>query len=236
MKRKTVSREKLDRLARKNKSNKAIARHFKVSESTIKRRIRNYGLKGTRPRGRKPTRQLTQIKKSLANEGIPEISEIVFPKKWKDLDPKEQKEWIESHYMPKTKIPEPILKRNDKIVKGILKLESGSKLKFGMKPATVSRGNPNLIREYEGWIGKWLATVFHDRSFPHVKYFGIANPSRSKWIAQELSSEILSEFYAILLQIRWKYGFFKGKKRKKQRKPSISTLSLKDNIKEENSP
>ena len=180
-------------------------------------------------------RLLAQTRKPLFLKHKPEIDEIVFPRKWKDLDLKEQQEWIKTHYMPKTKIPEPILKRNDKIVKGILKLESGSKLKFGTKPVTVSRGNPNLVREYEGWIGKWLVTVFHDRSFSHVKYFGIANPSSSKWIAQELSSEILSEFYAILLQIRWKYGFFRGKRRKKQKKSSISTLSLKDNITEENS-
>ena len=236
MKRKKVSREELGNLVRRNKSAQIIARYFKVSESTIKRRIREFGFTGIRLKGRKPMRLHTQTRKSLVHEERPEIGEIVFPRKWKDLDPKEQKEWIENYYMPKTKIPEPILKRNDKIVKGILNLESGSKLKFGTKPATVSRGNPNLIREYEGWIGKWLATVFHDRSFPHVKYFGIANPSRSKWIAQELSSEILSEFYAILLKIRWKYGLFKGKRRRKQKKPSISTLSLKNNIKEENSP
>jgi hypothetical protein len=181
-------------------------------------------------------RLLAQTRKPLFLEHKPEIDEIVFPRKWKDLDTEEQQEWIKTHYMPKTKIPEPILQRNDKIVKGNLELKSGAKLKISQKHAIVSKRNPNLVREFEGWIGKWLMTVFHHKSIPHIKHLGVANPSRSKWIAQELSSEILSEFYAILLKIRWKYGLFKGKRRKKQKKPSIFTLSLKNNIKEENSP
>jgi len=164
------------------------------------------------------------------------IENIVFPKKWKDLTPKEQKEWIKEYFMPKEKIPEPILHRNEKIAKGIIELESGSRLKFPTKIAVVSKPNPNLVREYEGWVGKWLITIFHDKTFPHIKYLGVANPSRSKWIAQELSSEICNEFYAILLQIRWKYGFFKGKRRKKWRKTSNFALGLKNSIKEENSP
>jgi hypothetical protein len=130
--------------------------------------------------------------------------------------------------MLKTRIPEPVLKRKDRIAKGQIRLESGAKIKFPATPVTTSKRNPNIIRELEGWIGKWLITVFYDRKLPHVKFFGIANPSRDKWIAQELSSEICNRFYAVIMKIRWKYGFFKGKKRKKRRKKSISTLSLKD--------
>jgi len=170
-----------------------------------------------------------------SGERIPEMTtekeEIIFPKNWKDLSTEEQRQWIETYYMPKTKIPEPILQRNDKIESGAITLKSGSKLKFDAKPVTLSKRNPNLVREFGAWVGNWLVTVFHDKSFPHVKYFGIANPTRSKWIAQQLSSEICREFYSILLKIRWKYGFFKGKRRKKRRKSSISTLSLKDSNK-----
>jgi hypothetical protein len=154
---------------------------------------------------------------------------MVFPKKWKSMTEEEQKEWIQAHYMPKKKTPEPILHSKEKIQKGIIKLESGVKLNFPIKPVAVTRRNPDLVREYEGWIGgKWLITVFHDKRLSHVKYFSIANPSRSKWIAQELSSEVINDFYSILMEIRWKYGFFKGKRRKSKRKSSFSTLSLKN--------
>lgn len=156
--------------------------------------------------------------------------EIIFPKNWQDLTEEEQKEWIREYYMPKTKIPEPILKRNEQIIKGLIKLESGARIRFPSKLVTVSKRNPNLVRELEGWVGKWLVTVFHDKSFPHVKFFGIANPSRAKWIAQELSSEVLSDFYGIIMKIRWKYGFFRGKRRKQRKKSSIFALSLKSNI------
>jgi len=237
----TISREELRKLIDRGKSNRAIASHFKVSESTIKRRIRNYGLKGIRPKGRKPINKLKPRFLEIKSERIDakdhytrahrevEKEEIVFPKSWKDLSEGEQREWIKTYYMPKTKIPEPVLKRKDKIIKGFMKLESGAKLEFPSRTMTVSKRNPNLVREFEGWIGKWLMTVFHHKSLPHVKYLGVANPSRFKWIAQELSSEILSEFYAILMKIRWKYGFFKGKRRRKRSKSSISTLSLKNN-------
>ncbi len=154
--------------------------------------------------------------------------EIVLPRKWRNLSEKEQIEWIRSYFTPKVKMPEPILKRDEKIVRGYMRTESGVKLKFPKKPMTVSRRNHNLKREFEAWVGKWLVTVFHDKRMPHVKYLGIANPSGDKWIAQELSSEICNEFYAILLRIRWKYGFFKGKRRKETKKSSNFTLSLKD--------
>jgi len=238
-----ISREELRKLIEESKSNRAIALHFKVSESTIKRRIRNYELKGIRSKGRKPINKLKPRFLEIASERIDvkdhytqahievEKKEIVFPKSWKDLSEGDQREWIKTYYMPKTKIPEPVLKRKDKIIKGFMKLESGAKLEFPSRTMTVSKRNPNLVREFEGWIGKWLMTVFHHKSLPHAKYLGVANPSTFKWIAQELSSEILSEFYAILLKIRWKYGFFKGKRRKKRSKSSISTLSLKDSNK-----
>lgn len=52
--RKTVSKKELGKWVKRNKSNRAIARYFKVSESTIKRRVKQYGLRAVRPRGRKP--------------------------------------------------------------------------------------------------------------------------------------------------------------------------------------
>lgn len=175
-----------------------------------------------------PDREARKQGGSANNKETLKIGEIIFPKNWKELSARDQKEWITSYYMPKTRRPEPILTRHEKIKKGIIKLESGAKLEFPRKLITTSKRNPNLVREFEGWAGKWLVTVFRDNSFPYIKYFGISNPSRDKWIAQELSSEICNEFYAILLGIRWKYGFFRGKRRKKRRKNSVFTLSLKD--------
>lgn len=157
----------------------------------------------------------------------------MFPRNWRDLSLEDQREWIAEYFMPKRKILEPIIQRNDKIVKGLIKLKSGSKLKFGdqARYVVVSKANPNIVREFEAWIGrKWLVTVFHDKSMPHTKYLGVSNPSKGKWIALELSSKVCNEFYSILLKIRWKYGFFKGKKRKKRIKKSISALSLKRSI------
>ena len=49
-----ISKRVLTRLVKRNVSTKEIARHFKVSKRTITRRIKEYRLKGIRPRGRKP--------------------------------------------------------------------------------------------------------------------------------------------------------------------------------------
>ena len=49
-----IPRAELERLIRQNKSTEAIAQHFKVSSRTITRRIKEYGLAGLRPKGRKP--------------------------------------------------------------------------------------------------------------------------------------------------------------------------------------
>jgi len=167
-------------------------------------------------------------RRSIDHEKEEKIDEIVFPKNWKKLSTEEQQEWIKSYFMPKAKIPEPILRRKEKIKKGVIKLESGAKLEFPPRLIATSKKNPNLVREFEAWVGKWLITTFHDKTLPYKRYFGISNPSRDKWIAQELSSEICNAFYAILLKIRWKYGFFKGKRRKTRNKNAVSTLSLKD--------
>ena len=49
-----IPKRELSRLVKRNVSTKEIARHFKVSKRTITRRIKEYRLKGIRPRGRKP--------------------------------------------------------------------------------------------------------------------------------------------------------------------------------------
>lgn len=51
---KPISKARLTKLVNQNKSTKSIADHFKVSERTVYRRIKDYGLKGLRPKGRKP--------------------------------------------------------------------------------------------------------------------------------------------------------------------------------------
>lgn len=52
--RKKIPKRELAKFVGLDKTNKALARYFRVSVSTIKRRIRRYKLTGIRPRGRKP--------------------------------------------------------------------------------------------------------------------------------------------------------------------------------------
>jgi hypothetical protein len=155
--------------------------------------------------------------------------EIAFPKKWKEFSEDEQKEWIRAYYMPKTRIPEPILLKSGKIKEGILKLENGAKIKFPTKPVIVSKSNPNIVREFEFWVGKWLITVFHDKNIPCLKFIGISNPTTNKWIAQELSYEVLTKFFVVLFKIGNKYRLFQRKNSKTRNKKRKFTLSLRDN-------
>ncbi len=50
-----IPKKELSKLVKENKSTKVIAERFGVSERTIYRKIDNHGLKGLRPRGRKPS-------------------------------------------------------------------------------------------------------------------------------------------------------------------------------------
>jgi hypothetical protein len=154
---------------------------------------------------------------------------ITFPKKWKELTEEEQKEWINQYYMPKARIPEPILSQRGKIKEGILKLENGTKIKFPTKPIVISKSNPNIVREFEFWVGKWLITTFHDKSMPFIKYVGISNPSTNKWLAQELNSEILTNLLRAIFKIGNKYRLFQRNNHKSKRKKRDFSLSLRDN-------
>lgn len=49
-----ITKRELKRFVKQNKTTKAISRYFKVSESKIKRKIKDYGLTGLRKKGRKP--------------------------------------------------------------------------------------------------------------------------------------------------------------------------------------
>ena len=49
-----ITKRELRRFLKQEKSNKALARYYRVHESTIKQRIRKYGLTGIRKVGRKP--------------------------------------------------------------------------------------------------------------------------------------------------------------------------------------
>ena len=49
----SVPRAELERLVKQNKSTRAVAQHFRVSERTITRRVKEYSLTGIRPKGRK---------------------------------------------------------------------------------------------------------------------------------------------------------------------------------------
>jgi hypothetical protein len=155
--------------------------------------------------------------------------EITFPKKWKELSEDEQKEWIRAYYMPKTRIPEPILTKQGRIKEGMLKLENGARIEFPVKTVVVSKSNPNIVREFEFWVGKWLVTVFHDKTIPWLRFIGVSNPSTNKWIAQELSYEILTKFFVVLFKIANKYRLFQRKNAKSRNKKRNFTLSLRDN-------
>ena len=100
------------------------------------------------------------------------------PRNWGNLSEDEQFEWIYSYFMPKRKIPEPILKKNEMIRSGKFETERGIKLEIKDKPVMISRKNQNLEREFEEWNGKWLITVFHDKSLPHKKFVSIGNPKK----------------------------------------------------------
>jgi hypothetical protein len=155
--------------------------------------------------------------------------DIVFPKKWKELSEGEQREWIGTYYMPKTLTPEPILAKRGKIKAGILRLENGARIEFPLKPVIVSRNNPNIVREFEVWVGKWLITVFHDKSLPYARYVGVSNPSKNKWLAQELSSEILTNLLRAILKIGNKYRLFQRNSSKSKKDKRGFSLSLRDN-------
>jgi CxxC-x17-CxxC domain-containing protein len=83
------------------------------------------------------------------------------------------------------------------VVEGELKTKDGRKIQISVKGAEtkVSRNNRELEREQECWIGgKWLFTIFHNRSSPFEKYIGacnlgIRNQKNVKWIAQELTMD-----------------------------------------------
>jgi hypothetical protein len=159
--------------------------------------------------------------------------DITFPKKWKKLSEDEQREWISTYFMPKVRVPEPILVQKGMIREGMLKLENGAKIRFPIKPIVTSKNNPNIVREFEFWVGRWLITVFHDKSMPYVRYIGVSNPSTNKWLAQELSYEIWTKLYMALCRIGNKYRLFQRNKPRTQRKRRNFTLSLRDNRKRE---
>jgi len=49
-----ITKRELRDLLKRDKTTKAIAKHYRVSESTVNRKIREYGLTSLRKRGRKP--------------------------------------------------------------------------------------------------------------------------------------------------------------------------------------
>ena len=51
---KRITKQELKRFLKQNKKTEAIARYYRVSGSTIKRKVREYGLTGLRKLGRKP--------------------------------------------------------------------------------------------------------------------------------------------------------------------------------------
>jgi ribosomal protein S6 len=61
---KKIGKRLLSKFVKRNKATKWIAQYFKVSPRTIDRRVKEYGLKGLRPKGRKPLlKKIRKIKK-----------------------------------------------------------------------------------------------------------------------------------------------------------------------------
>ena len=61
---KKIDKRLLSKLVKRNKATKWLAQYFKVSPRTIYRRIKEYGLKGIRPKGKKPLpKKIRKIKK-----------------------------------------------------------------------------------------------------------------------------------------------------------------------------
>jgi hypothetical protein len=150
-----------------------------------------------------------------------------LPKNWNKLSIDEQREWINTYYMPKTRIPEQYPKI-DEIAKGQkIKTQKGFIIKIPKETRLIQK-NPNVVREWEMWIGKWLFTVFHDKNCPATKYIALANPQTEKWIAQELTKEILEKINALHFKIGYKYGLINRKNLKPQRKNSDFSLRLKN--------
>ncbi|MEM3700699.1 MAG: hypothetical protein QXL57_07540 [Candidatus Bathyarchaeia archaeon] len=156
------------------------------------------------------------------------FEDVVFPKDWKSMSEDEQKQWILTYFTLKSKIPEPWIPQpfpiefKDLHIKG--KTKSGLPVKIGtIKDATFKRldKNPNLEREFEFWVEKWLITVFHDKKCPATKFVTVSNPQTEKWIAQELSIEVLDKLFIAILKIRHKYGLWHKKKAKSSRKNAI---------------
>lgn len=50
-----ITKRELQKLLKQQKTTKAIARYYRVSESTIKRKVAKYGLTGLRKKGKKPS-------------------------------------------------------------------------------------------------------------------------------------------------------------------------------------
>ncbi|MEM3518236.1 MAG: hypothetical protein QXL52_04665 [Nitrososphaerales archaeon] len=78
---KLVSKRELEKFVKKNKPTRFIAHYFNVSERTIYRRIKEYGLKGIRKKGKKPRikkpKPLKKVKEWIRiKDYIDELDEI----------------------------------------------------------------------------------------------------------------------------------------------------------------
>jgi excisionase family DNA binding protein len=51
---KDLPKDELEKLIRQNWSTKGIAQYYRISARTVTRMVKAFGLKGLRPRGRKP--------------------------------------------------------------------------------------------------------------------------------------------------------------------------------------
>ena len=144
-----------------------------------------------------------------------------FPKNWQNLTPEEQKHWMLlkiEEVANSIRTIEPELVRRLELQKTVLPLKDGSKIVFPEKKLLHVQRNPNLVREWQKWLGKCLFCVIHYKTSPKQKFLVISNPYSQNRIVIQVASSEMRKLLAHVMSICRKYGFICKKKRKNRNK------------------
>jgi len=144
-----------------------------------------------------------------------------FPKNWQNLTPEEQKRWMLlkiEEAANSIRTIEPEIVRRLELEKTFLPLKGGGGIAFPEKKLLHVQRNPNLVREWQKWLGKWLFCVIHYKTSPKQKYFLISNPDSQNRMVMKLSFDNWRNLFGNISSIGNKYGFIGKKKAKNRRK------------------
>ena len=144
-----------------------------------------------------------------------------FPKNWQNLTPEEQKRWMLlkiEEAANSIRTIEPEIVRRLELQKTVLPLKDGSKIVFPEKRLLHVQRNPNLVREWQKWLGKCLFCVIHYKTSPKQKFLVISNPHSQNRIVIQLSFDNWRNLFGNISSIGNKYGFSGKKKRKNRNK------------------